>query len=122
MFWSADSFTDHFGYNPKNESFLKIYYLVSADQWSKLVPYSPMMSLYVLLSDKFTWYSWNLSDVLTLVFSRALYFKFKALYAQGELMTLEYSRRSVEESKLHMVHFGEAVAALYLQTNFYCCS
>ena len=68
------------------------------------MPYSPVMSLYVFLSDKFTWYAWNLSDVLTLVFSRALYFKFKALYVQGELMTSDHSLRlSSEESKNSMV-------------------
>ena len=77
-----------FGYDPKNETFLRIYYVLGCVQWAEWVPYSWPLTVYALLSNKLTWYSWNLADVLVLVTSRALYMKFKSLYERSEVLSL----------------------------------
>ena len=54
------------------------------------MPYSAVMALYTFLSDKFVWYAWNLTDVVILIFSRAMYGKFQSLHDQGKLLTMAF--------------------------------
>ncbi|CAG7720231.1 unnamed protein product [Allacma fusca] len=38
--------------------------------------------------DKLVWFAWNYTDLIIVVFSRALYFKFQALFSQGKVTLL----------------------------------
>ena len=43
------------------------------------------MGIFVFITNKFTLYSWNFADVLIIVLSRALYYKFKMLNEAAEM-------------------------------------
>ena len=102
MNWIAD-IIEKFGYDPKNETFLRIYYALSCVQWAEWVPYSWPFTVYALLSDKLTWYSWNLADVLVLVSSRGLYMKFKSLYERSEVLSLRVRHEGYRQVQSDMM-------------------
>ena len=76
-----------FGYDPKNETFLRIYYRSSAPSWEPLVPFNKMIAVYAYICEKLAWYGLNASAVIIVILSRAVSLKFKSLYLQGEEFT-----------------------------------
>ena len=70
-------------------------------QWAKIVPYNPVMSLYVYISEKMAWYGWNASDAVILMFSRAVSFRFKSLYEQGKLAVADLDSDSDSTGIFH---------------------
>ena len=78
---------DQFGHDLKNESFLRVYYAKNCAQWAEWVPYAWPVACFGFLSDKLSWYAWNLADILLLTVSRAVYMKFKSLYEHSEAVT-----------------------------------
>ena len=69
-----------------NASALEVYYIRSHESWASLVPYHPILGIYVFLSNKFALYAWNYMDITIALLSRALYQKFKVLCKQGEAL------------------------------------
>ena len=71
---------------PPNATALEVYYIRSHENWAGLIPYHPILGIYVFLSNKFALYAWNYMDITIALLSRALYQKFKVLCKQGEAL------------------------------------
>ena len=78
---------DAFGYDPKHETFLRIFYRMGAAAWEPFVPFNETIAAYAYICEKFAWYGLNASAVIIIILSRAVSFKFKNLCLQGELVT-----------------------------------
>ncbi len=63
-------------------SILEVYYLRSHKEWLRVyngTEDAATLGIFVYTSNKLALYSWNFADILLILFSRALYFKFKML-------------------------------------------
>ena len=65
---------------PKKRFLPETYYAIDSRQSGELVPYSAAMALYTFFSDNIAGYAWNRKDVVILLLSRAIYWKFKSLH------------------------------------------
>ena len=96
--------------NKPNATAFEVYYYRSHDKWAELIPYHPIIAFYVFISNKLALYAWNFMDLIITIFARALYFKFKALYTQGELIILsgnnsEYGKETKKTFLLKSTQF-----------------
>lgn len=55
---------------------LQYYYEVSHTHWSDMIPYHPLMAVWVFVCNKLAVYAWNFGDIFIAVVSRALYGQF----------------------------------------------
>lgn len=68
----------------KNASLLQMYYWRAHPYWNNSIGSHPILWVLAFFNHKFILYGGNYVDILVPLFSRALYFKFNALYKTAE--------------------------------------
>ncbi|CAG7722117.1 unnamed protein product [Allacma fusca] len=67
----------------------ELYFLRANKKWASLASYHHALSLYTFICDKLSLYAWNYTDVTIVIFARALYYKYQALYLEAEAVLLK---------------------------------
>ncbi|CAL8122975.1 unnamed protein product [Orchesella dallaii] len=94
--------------NGKEHGFtpLETYYNRSHPFWAFYIPFHPIVAVILLICSLVSVLAWNYADVITIVFSRALYFKFKTLVEETEKRLIP-SEEKHQFQKLHGITWTE---------------
>lgn len=88
IFDEINGHTFKYGKDNSDVSILKMYYWRSHLYWNHKLGYHPIFAVVAFIMHKWLLYGWNYVEILSGLFFRALYYKFKALYecAQAEAL------------------------------------
>ncbi|CAL8102663.1 unnamed protein product [Orchesella dallaii] len=83
-----------------NISSLEVFYKRSHSHWALYIPYNPIVTFLLFLTNKWALYIWNFGDVFIAVLARAVYFRFSAILKNPETLGWEkvwYEFRQITE-------------------------